>query len=45
MPLQACRKINQHLGHVFFSQREDFMILETELFGGKKNDQRAKPRL
>lgn len=28
-----------------FSQREDCMILETKLFGGKKNGQRAKPRL
>lgn len=37
MSPKICKEINQYLGHVFFlSQREDFMILETKLFGGKK---------
>lgn len=36
MSLKVCKDINQYLGHVFFSQCEDFMILETNLFWGKK---------
>lgn len=36
MSLKVCKDINQYLGHVVFSQCEDFMILETKLFLGKK---------
>lgn len=36
MFLKACKEINQYVGHIFFTQCEECMILETKLFGGKK---------
>lgn len=44
MSLRIRKDISQYLGCVFSSQREDFMILETKLFRGKKG-WRGNPRL